>query len=84
MVREKSHRVQSHLKHTTTAFEVVQGYRLTYTVTTNPIHAPWSFTNVKPRIILTFSVFSSRLVVPSEPPRTCSRHGSGPNVRIQH
>lgn len=31
MVREKSHRVQSHLKHTTTAFEVVQGYRLTYT-----------------------------------------------------
>lgn len=36
MVWEKSHRVQSHLKHTTTAFEVAQGYRLTYTVTTNP------------------------------------------------
>lgn len=36
MVREKSHRVQNHLKHTTTAFEVAQGYRLTYTGLTHP------------------------------------------------
>lgn len=46
MVREKSHRVQSHLKHTTTAFEVVQGYRLTYTgLTQQKVHAPLPASN---------------------------------------